>query len=266
MASRKIQITSNYRLFQRHEGENRPLDLKKHRKLKESMVRYGFLECFPIVVVRAKDGVLVVKDGQHRLVIAEELGQPVAWVEEDVDFDVAIVNSTAKVWALRDYAQKHVANGLTAYEEGLNFADSNSLPIGIAFALLAGTTAFGNCKDAFMDGDWKIKDRPWAHAVASVYTQIVLLNPALNNQRFMEACMAVCRVGTFDPKRLIQNGDRCRVPYAKRDAYLEMLEQVYNFGRKQLVGLKAAALMAMRERNPGKAKAKKAAETVTADA
>jgi hypothetical protein len=33
-----------------------------------------------------------------------------------------------------------------------------------------------------------------------------------------------------------------------------MLEDIYNFHRSKLVGLKAAAMMAMRERNPAKKK------------
>ena len=47
--TRKIMASKNYRLMQRHSGENRPVDLKKHKKLVESMKLYGFLPCFPIV-------------------------------------------------------------------------------------------------------------------------------------------------------------------------------------------------------------------------
>src|SRR5262245_22388251 len=103
MTKRTIQTTRNYRLFERHEGENRPLNLKKHKKLIESMKRYGFLACFPLVCVRDPDGRLVVKDGQHRLAIAEMLALPVYWIEEAVDFDVAVINCTSKIWALKDY-------------------------------------------------------------------------------------------------------------------------------------------------------------------
>lgn len=252
MSGRKIQSTRNYALFVRHSNENRPFDERKHRKLKESMIRYGFLECFPIVCFRDKGGNLVIKDGQHRLAFAQELGLPVHWVEEKVDFDVAIVNSTAKVWVLRDYAAKYAANGNKSYEEGLAFAENHGLPIGTAFALLAGTTTFSNCQDTFLEGKWKVKDRAWAEAVACTYGPLVQMGPAMKNARFIEACMAVCRVDGFDRKRLIGGAERCReklVAYSTRDAYLDMMEAVYNFGRKQLVGLKSAAMMAMKDRN-----------------
>lgn len=65
--------------------------------------------------------------------------------------------------------------------------------------------------------------------------------------------MSVCRVPDFDAGRLLQCAARCRerlVSYSTRDAYLGMLEEVYNFGRKQLFGLKSAAVMAMRDRFP----------------
>jgi hypothetical protein len=257
---RKILSTKNYRLFQRHSDDNRPLNLKKHSKLADSMKRYGFLRCFPIVVMRDKDGKLIVKDGQHRLAIAEELGLTVYWVEEEVDFDVAVINCAAKVWGIRDYAQKHAANGSKAYQDGLDFADQHSLTVGTAFALLAGTTSFTNCQEQFIDGTFKIKDRAWAESVAGIYGPLAMMAPAMKNARLIEACMSVCRVADFDQRRLISNAERCReklVPYSTKEAYLDMLEAVYNFGRSKLVGLKAAAMMAMRERNAVNGKHKK---------
>ena len=252
MADRtKIQSTKNYAMFKRS-SDNRPTDLKKHKKLIESMRRYGFLKSFPVVCVR-ENGHLVVRDGQHRAMIAESLGLPVHWVEEAVDFDVAVVNSTAKTWAIRDYAAKYAANGIKAYQEGLEFADAHSLPIGTAFALLAGQTRFNNCEDAFKDGTFKVKDRAWAEAVAGVYGPMAAMAPALKSARFIEACMAVCRVKNFDPQRLLDSAGRCReklVAYATRDAYLDMLEVVYNFHRKNLFPLRIEALKVMRERNP----------------
>ncbi len=258
MSKRHIQVTKNYRLFERHSCENRPVDAKKHRRLQESMKLYGFLRCFPIVVTRGKDGLMIVKDGQHRLMFAEALGLPVYWIEEDVDFDVAVVNSAAKGWALRDFAEKHAANGLKDYSEGIEFSQQHGLPLGTSFALLAGTTTFSNCQDAFMGGIFEVKDRPWANAVAGIYSPMVFLCPETKNARFIEACMGVCRVEGFDPKRLLGNAERCRdklVSYSTRDAYLDMLEKIYNFNQRRLVGLKAQAVMAMRGRNavkPGK--------------
>src|SRR5262249_10582321 len=152
----------------------------------------------------------IVKDGQHRLLAAETLGLTVYWVEETVDFDVAKVNCAAKVWTTSDYAKKWAANGVKAYLEGLEFADKHSLPLGTAFALLAGTASFGSVRVEFDDGTFKIKDRAWADAVAGIYGPLVQMNHLMKTARLLEACMAVCRVKGFEPKRLLEGAERCR--------------------------------------------------------
>lgn len=251
--SRKIQTTRNYDLLVTHADENRPLDVKKHKALVESMTTYGFLECFPLVVFRDDDGKLVIKDGQHRHTIAQTLGLPIHFIETDKDFDVATINSAAKPWSIRDYAEKHVANGIKHYQEGLEFAERHALPVGTAFALLAGTVSFGNVQDDYRKGVWVVRDRKWAESVAGIYSPLVQMSPAINNARFIQACMAVCRVKEFDPARLLACAERCReklVPYSNRDAYMAMLEDVYNYGRK-MFPLKVAAIQAMRDRNSG---------------
>lgn len=249
---RTITATKNYRLFTVSD-ENRPRDAKKHKKLRASMQEYGFLPSFPVVCARDKSGALVIKDGQHRLMFAEELGLPVYYTVESTDFDIAVVNSTSKTWALIDYAQKHALHGIQSYVEGLAFAERFGLPIGTAFALLGGTTTFGNIQNAFIDGTFKIRDRAWAESVAILYGGLVAISKDIVNKRLIEACMACCRVDGFDAKRLIQGAQRNRealAAYSTRDGYLDMMESVYNYGRRQLMPLKVSAIQAMRDRAP----------------
>jgi len=64
--------------------------------------------------------------------------------------------------------------------------------------------------------------------------------------------MAVCRVAGLDVTRLRSGAKRRRdrlISYSTRDAYLGMLEEVYNFGRHSLVALKMEATAAMRARS-----------------
>lgn len=247
----KIQSTKNYSLFNQS-GENRAIDVKKHKRLRLSMEKYGFLKSFPVVCVRGKNGKLYVKDGQHRLALAELLGLSVWYVEEDTDFDVATVNSTAKVWTLADFAEKYAARGNQAYAQGMAFAKEHGVPLGTAFAMLAGTTSFGNVEPQFVDGTFEIKDRAWAEAVVSVYGPLVKLNGAIRNAAFLAACMATCRVAGFDTKRLIAGARQkpeALKSYSTREGYLEMLEDLYNHRRSRLVALKNEAIMAMRARN-----------------
>jgi len=187
------------------------------------------------------------------LMFAEELGLPVYYTVESIPFDVAEVNSTPKVWSLVDYARKFAAHGVQGYIDGLEFADQFQLPIGTAFALLSGTTSFGNIHETFVSGKFKAKDRVWAESVAGLYGGLIAVSRALSTKRCIEACMAVCRVKGFDAERLIagaQSNREALVAYSTRDGYLDMMETVYNFRRRQLVPLKIQALQAMRERMP----------------
>jgi hypothetical protein len=250
MPSLKINVTKNYQLFTRG-TDNRPTNEKKHKRLFASMKKYGFLSSFPIICYRNGAGHLIVKDGQHRLMFAETLGLPVYWKEETVDFDLATVNSTPVNWALVDYAKSYAERGIAVYKNGLEFCQTHRLPIGMGFAMLAGNVSYSNISADFTSGNFKIKDRPWADAVASVYVSLVALSAEVQNARCLEACMAICRVKDLDIARLLINAKRCReklVAYSTREAYLDLLEEVYNFGRKFLLGLKSSALMAMKER------------------
>lgn len=251
MAIPKLTATKNYRMFERS-PENRKLTLKEHKKLYRSMKKYGFLACFPIACFRDASGKLIVKDGQHRLAAAEELGLTVHYVVIDIDFDVAEINDTPKTWKIRDYADKFAANGIESYRDGLEFASTFRLPVGVAFAILSGTTNFTNIIDTFKAGTFRVKDRSYAERVAALYAALFDLAPHIKNTRLIEACMCVCRVDGFDASRLVSGARQCReklISYSTRDGYLAMLEEIYNFRRKNMCGLRVAALQAMRERD-----------------
>lgn len=254
MAIPKLQVTKDYRLFARS-VENRPLCPEKHKRLRKSMEKRGFLPCFPVACHRNGDKHLIVDDGQHRIAFAETLGLPVYYTVLDDPLDIAEVNSTTVIWVTRNFAEKFAANGKKAYVEGLEFADRHGIPVGTAFCLLAGTFSWSNISRSYYDGDFKIVDRAWAEAVATIYAAIVHNSARCRSARLIEAVMAVTRVEKFDVQRMLANVDRCReklVPFATKEAYLDMLETVYNYGRKTLVGLKVAAINAMRERNAAK--------------
>jgi hypothetical protein len=247
-----IQTTRNYRLFERSDN-NRPCEVSDHKKLRESMGEYGWLPFFPAVCHRGPGGRLVMDDGQHRLAIAEELGQPVHYVITEQRFDVAKVAAAGKPWTLRDFAITHAAQGKKDYARGLEFAELHGFPVGLAFALLAGTTGFTGIKQQFEAGEFRVKDESYATAVGGLYAALVGLSGEVKSARLVEACMTVCRVPDFSPGRMISAAKQCReklVSYSTKDGYLDMLEEIYNYRAKRVVGLKAAAVNAMRSRNP----------------
>jgi hypothetical protein len=89
----QIRCTRDYAIFVR-DMENRRLRTSEHKKLRQSMEKYGFLPCYPIVVKRDDVGRLHVKEGNHRLAFARELALCVYFVETAIDFDVPEINGT----------------------------------------------------------------------------------------------------------------------------------------------------------------------------
>lgn len=242
------------------------------------MKKYGYLPCYPIICYRDEKKRLKVKDGQHRLMIAESLGLPVYYLVLDpgqvcsppitddgrvdydlVDYDVAEVAAAQGPWTTKDYARTFAGQGLKAYQEVIDFAEQYGLSLGVAAALLAGLTDYANVRHAFIARLFRVKDRKWAEVVASLWSQLGALAPSIKRTPFLGACMAVCRVEEFDTGRMLENARRCReklLPYSTRDAYLDMMENVYNYGRVKLLGLKSAAIMSMRDRNVSVTKTK----------
>lgn len=258
-ATAKINKTKNYSMFQ-ISIENRPLDITKHKRLKESMLKYGFLQSFPISCYRDDKGNLIVKDGQHRLAIAQELGLVVHWIEDTQDFCVAEVNSTSKAWCIDDYARRFAADGNFNYQIALEFAEKTKIPISLAAGFLAGHCGSSNVMKDMKDGTFRIKDQEYAYNVADLYKGLLSLAPNIRHNNLILACAAVVRVKNFDQKRMLQNAARCReklIKYSQREAFLQMLEDIYNFGRSILVPLKIEAIEVMKNRNATTVAAKK---------
>ncbi len=249
MSNRSINKTTKYDLFVSPE-DNRPLDILKHAGLKASMKRYGFLRSHPLSVIRM-NGKLVLKDGQHRLAIAQELGIPVWWVEDEVDYDIAVVNETQKTWKLIDYAMMYARRGKQDYQEALDFAERHDLSLLVAFQMLGGYAQACGFLKFIKNGSFVVKDRMFADIVAEIYVAVGSHSKDVRNARFIEACIAVCRVKGFDHKRLIHNARNCvdkLQAFSQRDPYLDMIEEIYNFRSRSPVPLKIPALNALKVR------------------
>jgi hypothetical protein len=233
--------------------DNRPLDVSKRKALRDSMKAYGFLKSFPLSCFRNGDKKLIVKDGQNRLAIAEELGLPVHYFVEDVNYDIATVNNAQQKWTLNDYAMKWAANGRKDYSTLLAFLESHSLPIGLGMALLCGAcSANGDLMRKFREGRFQVSDYDFADRVAGVFTQLGVLSKDVKIRNCLAALIAAMRISGFDPKRLIDGAKRRPEKlkaYATRDCFLDMIEDLYNFNRTKLVPIKMPALQILRERN-----------------
>jgi hypothetical protein len=171
MPNPKLQRTRNYAQFV-FTKENREVNILKlkpeHKRLRDSMSRYGFLPSKPISV-KVINGKFVVVDGQHRLTFAKEFGLEVFFVLEEMDVDVSHLNVTQANWSPKDYIHKWASSGNMDYIEASMFSSKNGIPLVLAFAMLAGTHCSGNITHKIKDGTYKIKTRDLAHRVMAIY-------------------------------------------------------------------------------------------------
>jgi hypothetical protein len=251
-----LTSTKNYDLFFRSR-ENRPVHIDKHKNLRKSMDKYGWIPAYPMHVVRDAAGRLVIVDGQHRFEIAKELGLAVWYVVGDESVDVAVINNGQKPWKIPDYVGSFQQRGIADYVKLQAFVEKHKIPLSTAIALLSGTVSYGNVKDAFTQGRFKIIDEAYATRACFIVNAIRKYNRRSVSSNLIDAIAACCRVDYFDVDRLVNGIERCPekiVSYSTRAAMLAMLEEIYNFGRamKNHKPLKIDAEKAMANRNAAK--------------
>jgi hypothetical protein len=251
-----LRATKDYRLFT-HSRDNRPTDLSNRKVLQGSMEKYGFLPAYPLHCVRAKDGKLEIRDGQHRFAIAQKLGISVWYVVLEDSASIPEINAGAIRWSPKNYAQCFAAQGNADYSELIAFAAEYSMPISLSAAILSGTICARNLSSVFHSGAFRVKSRERANSIAVVYSALIRLSKKVRNARMLEALYSVSYIPGIEMKRIIEGAERCPeklIAYGTRDAYLTLLEDLYNFGRRVRVAIKIPAENAMRSRNPVQAK------------
>lgn len=261
MAIHKLQRTRSYSQFA-YAKENRGVDVlnlkPQHTKLRKSMQKYGFLPSFPLMV-SALNGKFVVKDGQHRLTFAQELGLDVYFVIDETDINIAEINQAQAGWTTRDFAQRWASMGRKDYAEAIAFADHYAVNISQAFSMLAGTIVFKNIQDKFHDGNFKIVALDKARRVASCYQAFCKAKSGIRHTNLLACMWACCHVDYFEEARLIETASRrpdLIQSCGTRDAYMSMIEEMYNYHRKARSPIAFDANEAMARKNPSVTKPK----------
>ena len=251
MQSPKLRSTKDYSLF-KLTNKNRPIDALHIKKLMPSMKLYGWLPSFPVTCRRAGDK-FIIDDGQHRFAIAKELGLCVWFVDVgEVDIDIPLVNHGQTSWTHAQFVGSYAARGYSDYVELIEFKTQHGIPLLVSAAILAGTCSCGNIYPQIKNGTFKIKDRQYANKVAAVYAEVRKVNAVRAKEPMLQAVAAVARVASVNMDDLMRNlhrGPELLKEHSTRDGALEVLESIYNFGRRVKVPLKIAAENAMRARN-----------------
>lgn len=248
-----IKTTGNYTQFlmiAQNRGVNR--DHPRVKNLEESMLKYGWLDAFPLMAKKLGSQFTVV-DGQHRLAIAKEYGIPVKYVVENRDIDIPSLQKTTHEWTYPDYAKSYALHGLEDYQELIAFQQEYGISIQMSAAILANTSSFTNVVHAFRDGQWKIKNRSFAYYLADCYKTLAGITPVFKKSSSVRALWACMHVEYFDAERLIDGVTKRAAsirPASSMGLSLELMEHCYNFSRKTKYPLRFDAEHAMKLRSP----------------
>lgn len=218
--------------------ENRKLNPDKHRKLFESVKRYGMLPWWPAVVTKLEGGVRTIKDGQHRHEIAKKLEEPFYYVEiEDdyPDFDISVINDTQRTWSLDDYILGYADSGDENYIILCEFAESYGMTYSNSLALLSGNKNGGSVSETAKKGLFEVTHYDSAVAIAEMFNSLNGFTDISLTSRVLEACQVIYHIPGFNPERMIQaaevNSAKLRKVTDQEDAAV-MLDDIYNARRQ----------------------------------
>lgn len=229
----KIQKSTDYSAFespicQRLINQNRVV------RIAESMRKNGFI-ISEHITVRKKGTHYQIMKGQHRFLAAQLAKVPVFYfIDEDMkDGDVIETEQFRSNWSISDFVTAQANRGNENYDVLLAFAEKYKIPMGTAACLLDGSMGERNARS----GSFVPSREKEAHAV-------VELANALNfdgkrDSRFLYALSRVVGLPAFDQKRFLSGKVGLTLLAKQRtvDAYVQMIEDVYNFSRSTKVNL-----------------------------
>jgi hypothetical protein len=231
----KINQTKDYGLF-KLTLDNREVREKRVKKLLPSMRQYGWLPSHPMLVRRDGSHFLIL-DGQGRFHAAKILGIPVLYVVTTMHVSIPKVNEGQSPWGLVDYVGSYSQQGHADYHYLQEFSKRHKLPVSQCAQILRGGVAVaGNANDAIKSGKFKATDVEYAERVATVVSALAAAHPCARTSNFINAVSRVLNVTELDMKRLIDSiykRPELVGPRASCDAYVELLEVIYNFSAKQ---------------------------------
>jgi hypothetical protein len=237
MKKQIINETREYSKFKFSE-KNRAIDNGALRKMINSLKIYGWLSAYPMHVT-PQNGRLVIIDGQHRFTAAQSLNLPVLYVvsEEADDRSLGLINSAQKPWDKFDFVSSFHNQGNSHYTKLLDFSETNKLPLGVAARLLMGQHGGRTtCTKEIRDGKFKIKNIQSAENIAQIILRLKKIVKWASNSNFVSALMKASRVKGFNHEQFIS---RCEanpgllVLQPTTDAFLEMIEKIYNYRTSQ---------------------------------
>ena len=233
----KVYTTNNYKVFKNVNG-NRGLNKNKiDRIIKEIESGNDILDEVPILVTEKKTH-LEVKDGQHRLQIAERLGRNVNYIIHKSDmslYNLAKVNSNVEKWTGEDFINCYSAAGNENYITLGKFHKKYKIAIGTCLGMLTYGAARHEggshiLTSNFEQGVFEIKKYKEAVQLAEICKSFSAFT-GWNSRGFVLAISKIIQANQCDFDILLKkyNRDHSKLTnQANWKGYVNNLELIYN--------------------------------------
>lgn len=258
-----IKTTKNYNLFKLHTLNREVLQTKVgFKNLIASMEKYGFLDSMAITVFRERSGALVIKAGHHRFLAGQKLNLPIKYIIENEDISIHELEKSTTIWRLRDYLYMFVQAGYHSYQVVKAYCDRTGIGLNNAISLLGGQSAgSGNFSDVFKNGTYELSDPQHASVVENVVMHCKQCRiPFATQASFVAAISKIVWVREFDHnilKHKINTFAYLIEKQSGKQAYIDMLDRIYNRQSKNKIPLSFLADEAAKERADGNLKRNK---------
>jgi len=234
---------------------NRPVDPDKVKALKASILQANRLRSYPIVVA-VENGEWKVRDGQHRLVAAKELGVPIYYTfNNDMSAeDVAVVNAAQNSWKMTDYMHHYCARGFPEYLKLQAFHTRYPwLSLNTASDLCTyGDRAVGN--KMFKEGGYQCNDLDFAEQVAQAVLQFSRWISFYREAVFVSAVAQLFEHEGYSHERMMQKMEFMSTSLVKCvniDQYMQVFNAIYNKQAREKDRLRIAKIPASSRRRRG---------------
>jgi hypothetical protein len=241
-----IQTTNNYSLFSYIKG-NRDVNPIHVRKLKQS-----FLENPLIALIIVNERYQII-DGQHRFNVLKELGMPINYV---IVYgygisEVQILNVNGSDWKKKDFLQGYVKQGLPDYiifksfqNEYPNFNFSTCLKL-LSGLRSSSSKLMGDgikiVSHTFERGEFKIKDLKESHERAKMILDYQPFFSKYQDNTFIITLMYLFENKNYNHKEMMKKlkiQPNKIYPCQNQQQYITLLEDIYNYFRKEKVSFK----------------------------
>jgi hypothetical protein len=237
--SNHVHTTTDYFLFKPIEG-NRNKNLLHINRLKKSMAE-NYL--FTVIIVNEKYEII---DGQHRFDVISELNLPLHYIvcKGYGLREVHILNQLSKTWNSDDYLEGYCNLGYESYLKYREFKETYNIGHHECFYLLSGVKSNGASNVSnFYSGNFTIRSYEDA---CTFIEKVFITEPYYSGFKRRSYIFALRKL--FDNPRFefteflskLKLQPTAMVDCTSVDNYISLIEEIYNYRRREKVNLRFA--------------------------